>query len=175
MFDRSRQQVEQGALSVELVLMDGVVCRGRLVVPPGRPIYELLNGQAAFLEFEPFDGERQFVAKGSIRSVKLLGVKGVPQLGQRLRDLDGFDPYQVLGVEKGTAWEEIRISYFNLAKTYHPDRFSTVEMPGEVAQYLEGMSRRINAAYETLEVALAAERMRSGGRSVEAIYVSRAR
>lgn len=174
MFERNKPQLEQGALSVELTLEDGARVSGRLFVPAGRAIFEVLNGATLFLEFEPFDGERQFIAKSSLRTVMLLQVPGVTSLMQKVRDLDGFDPYSILGVAKGTPWDEIRNAYVHLAKQYHPDRFATADLPPEVTNYLEGMSRRVNAAYEALEPILAIEKARETYRA-EAIYVSRAR
>ncbi|NOU06974.1 MAG: hypothetical protein HOO99_12415, partial [Hyphomicrobiaceae bacterium] len=55
--------------------------------------------------------------------------------------------------------------------SYHPDRYSTVQLPDEVAAYLEGMSRRVNAAFAALEPALAAAKSRRSFQS-DVVYVS---
>ncbi|MEQ1647359.1 MAG: J domain-containing protein [Hyphomicrobiaceae bacterium] len=171
MFERNRQQTEQGAISVEITGEDGIAVGGRLIIAAGRPLFDVLNGPTLFFEFEPFEGERQFVAKSSIRSVKLLAGPGVAGLSQRLRDLDGFDPYSILGIKSGTPFEDVRSQYLTMAKSYHPDRYSTVQLPDEVAAYLEGMSRRVNAAFAALEPALAAAKSRRSFQS-DVVYVS---
>jgi DnaJ-domain-containing protein 1 len=111
---------------------------------------EVLNGPGGFIEFEPYGGERSFIAKAQIASVRLLGVPRVPNLNARLRDLDGFDPFAVLGLSPGASRDEIRQAYVAVAKRYHPDRYASAELPTEVIEYLFAMARRINAAYEAL-------------------------
>jgi len=87
-----------------------------------------------------------------VASIKLMGVPKLPNLNARLRDLDGFDPFAVLGVAPGATKEEIRQAYFALAKSYHPDRYATAELPTEVIEYLFAMARRINTAHAALNV-----------------------
>ncbi|NJO24302.1 MAG: J domain-containing protein [Sphingomonadales bacterium] len=113
---------------------------------------DVLNGPGAFLEFEPYGGERTYIAKAQVASIKLLGVPKLPNLNARLRDLDGFDPYAVLGVAPGANRDEIREAYFALAKNYHPDRYAAAELPTEVIEYLFAMARRVNAAHAALSV-----------------------
>ena len=31
------------------------------------------------------------------------------------------DPYKILGIQRGASDEEIKVSYYTLAKKYHPD------------------------------------------------------
>lgn len=152
MFERNRvDSADQGFMAVEVTLADGEVAAGKIVVPAGRNVGEFLNGAAAFVEFEPYDGQRTFLAKASIRAVRVLQVQRTVNFNQRLRDLDGFDPWAVLGVERLAAWDDVRAAYHRLAKIYHPDRYATADLPDEVSSYLSGMARRINAAYAALE------------------------
>ena len=175
MFERNRvDNADQGYISVELTLANGEALHGKIVMAAGRGVIEFLNGTAAFVEFEPYDGERAYFAKSTVRSVRVLQVPRGGNLGQRLRDLDGFDPWQILGLDRGTAWDEIRLAYLRLAKIYHPDRYATAELPDEVANYLSGMSRRVNAAYAALEASQAQKRQYAGKRQ-EPIYQSPAR
>ena len=95
---------------------------------------------------------RSFVSKSQLVSVQPVGVPRPSSLQARLTDPDGFDPHRVLGLRAGATREEIRQAYFALAKTYHPDRYATVELPAEVRDYLAAMARRINAAHAALEV-----------------------
>lgn len=154
MFERNRQEsLEQVATAVEITLDDGTVDAGKLLIPASRSAFDVLNGPALFLEFEPYEGERRFIAKSSLKAVKLLAGAKPPNLAQKVRDLDGFDPHTVLGVAVGAPWDEIRAAYLTRAKTYHPDRFAGVDLPVEVQVYLSGMLRRINASYAALETA----------------------
>lgn len=58
----------------------------------------------------------------------------------RSRDLD---PYEVLGLEEGATWEEVRTAYRRLAKKHHPDK-----NPGDKAS--EWIFKQVGEAYERL-------------------------
>jgi hypothetical protein len=152
MFERNAPQShEQAAVAVEIVLDTGVTEAGRLIIPASRTAFDVLNGPALFLEFEPYEGERRFIAKGSLKSMKLLAGARPANLAQKVRDLDGFEPHAVLGIQNGAEWDDVRAAYLARAKTYHPDRFANVDLPPDVTSYLSGMLRRINSAYGALE------------------------
>lgn len=153
MFERNKIDSipEQTSVAVEASLEDGRILKGKVAIPLHKSVFDVLNGSGAFLEFEPFDGERQFIAKASLRTVKLLSVGRGPNLISRLRDMDGFDPHTILGVTRAASWEDIKAAYHRLAKVYHPDRYSAAELPQEVRDYLASMARRVNAAYAALE------------------------
>ena len=152
MFERSKidNVPDLTAMPVEAVFADGTIVRGKLLVPTSKTIGDLLNAAGGFVEFEPYGGERTYVAKAQLASIKLMGVPRLPNLNARMRDLDGFDPFAVLGLAPGATREEIRQAYFALAKSYHPDRYATAELPTEVIEYLFAMARRINAAHAAL-------------------------
>jgi hypothetical protein len=156
MFERNRidnanSQTHQSAVPAELTMADGEVLVGHFVISAARAFGDVLNGDLPFIEFEPFHRERRYIAKSAIREVKLMDVPGARSLEAR-RQLPGeFDPYQTLGVRRDADWEEVRQAYLRLAKTYHADRFASVEMPDEVRIYLREMSTRINTAYAALE------------------------
>jgi hypothetical protein len=143
-----------GPLCVEITLEGGETLKGKFVAPPGRTLMELLNTGTPFVEFEPFGGERTFLAKAGFRLIKSLNMPPNPTLKTGGKDFDGFDPHAVLGIAAGAGKEEIHRAYLHLAKTYHPDRYAAAELPPEVIEYLAAMSRRINAAHDTLEAAL---------------------
>jgi hypothetical protein len=175
MFERNRPVgTEQAAVAVELALDDGAVMAGRLLIPASRTAFDVLNGPALFLEFEPYEGERRFIAKSALKAVKLAAGSQPANLAQRVRDLDGFDPHTVLGVAAGAPWEDVRAGYLARAKAYHPDRYAGVELPPEVASYLSGMLRRINSAYAALEIAEQARKKVVALRQ-DAVYTSGAR
>ena len=153
MFDRNRVDniPEQSAVPVEIAFADGTAAKGKMLVPMGKTVADALNGTASFVEFEPYGGDKSYVAKAQLASVRLVGVPKLPNLEARLVDHDGFDPHRILGLAAGASRDELRAAYFALAKAYHPDRYATAELPAEVRDYLAAMARRINAAHAALE------------------------
>jgi hypothetical protein len=155
MFERNKidsaSLQQQQTLPVEVTLEDGETLRGKFIVPASRTLFDVLNNQGAFIEFEPYGQERTILAKQAIKSVKLVNVPAPQRLADRGREIDTFDPYNVLGLARGAPFEEVRLAYLKLAKIYHPDRYSGVELPREVREYVDGMARRVNTAYAALE------------------------
>jgi hypothetical protein len=172
MFDRNRNDraSETSAVPVEIAFADGTAAKGKLLMPLGKTVADVLNGSGSFIEFEPYGGERSFVAKAQLASVRLVGVPKVPNLEARLVDIDGFDPQNILGVKVGAIRDDIRSAYFALAKTYHPDRYATAQLPEEVRDYLAAMARRINAAHAALEAPQKKQAVRA-----EAVFTTPAR
>jgi DnaJ-domain-containing protein 1 len=62
--------------------------------------------------------------------------------------VDGKDPHEILGVEKGASPQTIRAAYQKLVKEYHPDRTAT--LASEIRELAEKRTRQINRAYEIL-------------------------
>ena len=177
MFERNRfdsTNVQTTTIPAVVELDDGTVLTGKFIANAARSFVDVINSSAPFLEFEPFGEERSFVAKASIRSMKLLQVPVAPNLEGKTRDSGGFDPYAVLGVAKSGDWDDIRAAYVRLSKIYHPDRFNTVELPEEVRTYLEATVRRINIAYASLEKLHIAEKSRTSNRS-QPVFTSQPR
>lgn len=157
MFERSKVDSGSGqgeasssGAAVAINLTDGSEVKGRIAVPQGRSLTEVLNGPGPFVEFEAFDGPRQYLAKHAISGVRLIS-PGRGQTLARMRDSDGFDPHAILGLPLGAPYEEMRGAYLRKAKAYHPDRYANAELPDEVRTYLEAMARRVNAAFAALE------------------------
>ncbi len=155
MFERNKvdNSREMGTIGVEITLDGGVTLSGKLAVPVQGSIADVLNNPTPFMEFEPYAGERIYLAKASLRAVRPLAAERVPALANRVRDIDGFDPWQALGVAKGAAFEKVKVAFHRAALAYHPDRYASAELPAEVRAYLEAMARRINQAYAVLEQA----------------------
>ncbi len=59
-----------------------------------------------------------------------------------------FDPYRVLGVERGASADEITHAYREQIKLYHPDRVA--ELGEELRQVAHEKTLEIQRAYETL-------------------------
>lgn len=153
MFDRGSRDRAAGPVSVEITLEDGQELEGKLVVPPGRTLPEVLNSASVFIEFEPIRGERMFIAKSALHAVKPMNVPASPSLNTGAADAGVFDPSAILGVKADASREEVREAYLKLAKVYHPDRYAAAELPAEVREYLSAMARRVNAAYDAWQAA----------------------
>jgi hypothetical protein len=95
MFERNKvdNAPETSAVPVEITLVDGTVVKGKLLVPVVKSVAEILNGSAVFIAFEPYGGDRSYLAKAQLAAVKAVGVPRAPVLQARLRDSDEFDPY----------------------------------------------------------------------------------
>lgn len=154
MFERNRvdkpSTTREKAIHVELTLDDGRILKGRFFVPSTRHFYDELNGQGGFLEFQSYDGDRQLIAKASLRSVKLSDIPKATGLAARAIN-DDFDPRAILNVSRDADWNEIRDAYHQLSKLYHPDRYANTNLPKEISNYIDVMARRINAAFNALE------------------------
>lgn len=157
MFERNRvDNVEQNtaaAVAVEITTGSSEVLTGRLFLPAGRSLFDVLNSAGSFLEFEAYGGERTYIAKAAVRNVRLVGVTRAQSLAVRVRDLDGFDPYTILGVPANATFDDVKVAWHRLSKRYHPDCFANVALPDEVAEYLSVMARRVNAAFQAIETA----------------------
>ncbi len=176
MFERSRvdNRPEPTMVPVELEMVDGSEAKGKLVVASSHAPLDAINNPGGFVEFLPYAGEPRLLAKATIAAIKLVGAPRMPSLRPRTGLSDDFDPYAILGVPEGSTWEEVRAAYLQLSKTYHPDRYSSATLPGEVCQYLETMARRVNAAYAALETnERTARRFRAD--AMPAVYTSRPR
>jgi hypothetical protein len=152
-FERNKidNVAELTAIPVEITLADGTTEKGKVLGGAGKALGDILNGPGGFVEFEPYGGERRFLAKTQLAAVRPVGVPRAPNLKARVRDVADFDPHAILGVAPGAGREELRKAYFALAKVYHPDRYATAELPPEVIEYLFAMARRVNAAHAALE------------------------
>jgi DnaJ domain len=161
MFERNRvdrpHEPERCNQTVEVTLDDGEVIRGRLHYPNNRTLGDELNHASGFLDFEILEGERFYLAKSAIQAVRPRQVPRADQLSRAQLKSELFNPWTVLGVSEQASKDEIREAYHRLVKQYHPDRFANTDLPREVKEYLNAMSRRINAAYSTLNGGLKRE------------------
>lgn len=154
MFERNRSEtMEHGTVTARIVLADGEELTARLVIPAGRGVFDVLNGASAFVEVESFEGERSWLARAMLKSVKLVNAPRAMSMQQRTRELDGFEPYAVLGLDRNADFAKVKSAYHAQAMIYHPDRFAHHQLPDEVRCYLDAMARRINTAFAVLEAA----------------------
>jgi DnaJ domain len=148
--DNANHQIQQVAIAAEVRFDNGEVAAGQFYIHSARPFAEVLNAGSPFVEFEVYGETRRWIAKTTLRDVKLTPVPKPANLLGRA-EIDSFDPYRALGVEQNADWSAVRAAYLDLSKTYHPDRYASVALPSEVSDYLAAMSRRINLAYMAIE------------------------
>ena len=152
MFERNRVDNRTDTLvAVEVSLADGSKVSGRAVLPPGKGVHKLLDGDEGFIYLDVFDGDGSFVPKSEIRGLKVLTSIKTQTVALPIPDARTFDPYRILGLEKGAAFEDIREAYHRLSKLYHPDCYAGVDLPREVKAYLDAMSKNVNAAFQALK------------------------
>ena len=154
MFERNKvdNSLQQSSVPAEITLASGEIRKGKFFITASRSIYDVLNGDTQFLDFESYDGERALIAKSTLAAIRIVSVPSAAALKSRQREPGVFDPHAILGVAHDAAWDDVRAAYLKLSKSYHPDLFAGVALPPEVRNYLSDMSRRINAAYHALEV-----------------------
>ncbi|MGI9407543.1 MAG: J domain-containing protein [Hyphomicrobiaceae bacterium] len=154
MFERNT--VDRGSdsakrtFAVTIVTHDGHASSGVCHVVTTRTLDEELNHPGAYLDFEPYQGERAFIAKSAIVRISRIDLPKADQLARSNHYHDAADPYTILGVKRGTTASEIQLAYHALAKQYHPDRFAGMDLPPEMLKYASDMARRVNEAHAML-------------------------
>ncbi|MEM7774819.1 MAG: DnaJ domain-containing protein [Pseudomonadota bacterium] len=153
MFERN--QVDSGnagrsaLVTAEITFDDGRSAIGCFSLPTSKRLFDLLNGTDHFMEFRPFGGDPEFIARTSIAAVKLLS--GAPKLPAHMAATGAFDPYKVLNVKPDSSWDEVQNAYRAQSATYHPDRYASVDLPDEIAIYIEERARALNCAFAALQ------------------------
>jgi len=152
MFERNPiDNLNASAIAVEITCQDGTIIVGRAALDNGKSVHQLLAGDGNFLYVEGPDGDGDFVAKSSIKGLKVIKPVQPRALRQPSQTGGTFDPARVLGVDRQAPWDEIHSAYRKLAKLYHPDRYAGVELPSEVAAYLDGKAKQVNQAFRMLK------------------------
>jgi hypothetical protein len=137
-------------VAIVLTLVDGTRARGTILQPRDKTLREMFGMSEPFIDFDCAEFGPMVIAKGSIASIRLHQVPAADQLDRKLKGLDKADSHKILGVGKGSSRDEMRAAYVALARAYHPDRFAAVDLPSEVAEYIDAMAQRINGAYAEL-------------------------
>lgn len=132
---------------VDITRTDGRHLTGHLVLPLASDLVRSLNNGVNFLEFEHLDGTVQMIAKASIQDVASQSIAKAPSL----KTADTTDPHAVLGIPRTASAAEARTAYLRLTKLYHPDQFTSVQLPDEVARYMSTMFSRSNTAYTLIK------------------------
>jgi DnaJ-domain-containing protein 1 len=148
-------RMNRTTVQVTITMATGVQMRGNVFHSKTKTLQEELNKGETFIEFEPMEGQRMFLARTAIAAVKEFNIPRVDQMSRRSTALEQYDPYEVLGLKKGADAAQIRTAYVQLAKIYHPDRFLRTDLPPEVAEYLSAVATRVNLAYSELRMTVA--------------------
>jgi len=140
-------QDEQKYTAVVLVTSDGTRIEGEIRCGLDGSVTSVLNNDSRFIQFMDLNGEASFLAKSNI--IQLIprnnAVRPVPAL--KVDRSNTGDWARVLCVEQGASQEQVKHSYHELARAYHPDMYS-IDVPIEIKQYASAMLSRINVAYE---------------------------
>lgn len=150
MFGGSKIEIE-----VSLRMVDGSVARGTLNPGLVASLDSILNKETPFLEFTSKEGQRRYISKSQIASVEPVEPLKKPKLPST-QDARFTDSYSLLGVEKGCSLDDARAAFHAKVKLYHPDKFSSIELPPEVAMYMNDMFRQLNTAFTELRAELSA-------------------
>jgi hypothetical protein len=150
--DADYARMNRVTVQVTITMAAGGQLRGNVFHSKSRTLQEELNKGDPFLEFEPVEGQRMYIARTAIAAVKEYSIPRADQMTRRSASMENFDPYEVLGLKKGADAAQIRNAYVALAKVYHPDRFLRTDLPPEVAEYLSAVATRVNLAYSELRM-----------------------
>ncbi|MEM9279711.1 MAG: J domain-containing protein [Pseudomonadota bacterium] len=148
MFDQSSKSIE-----VSIRMLDGAIIRGGLSKGQTGTLEGVLSKETPFLEFVSKDGQRKFLAKHQIAYVEPVEPLRKPVLVS-MNDPLYTDAYTILGIQKGCTFEDAKAAFHSKAKQYHPDNYAGLELPEEVARYVNDMFRQINTAFTELRAEL---------------------
>ncbi len=136
-------------LPVKMTLADGRILIGNLLANMGGTLERTLNNEALFISFEDQESERM-IAKNTIVEV-LARPKGEVVEEKTPLAVNIDEPAHItLGVTEGASGEEITHAFVSKAEHYRPDRFENVNLPPEVAEYIDSSYRKLYAAHNTM-------------------------
>lgn len=101
---------------------------------------QTLQQIADFLEIHPYDHQ---AIRARYQARTRYGLGGVSGVDQEARY------YQALGLEPGTDFEQVKSTYRNLSKQYHPDKVN--HLGEEFKKIAEEKMKEINEAYQYLK------------------------
>lgn len=81
---------------------------------------------------------------------KMLGVNLLNRIIRLSAELDHTDYYALLGIEHATHSAKIRKAYYQLTKSFHPDRFALLENK-KLFSLISTIFKRMNEAYQVLK------------------------
>ena len=137
-------------IPVTVKLGDGSAQQGKMIIAMTSDLPRTLNSESSFVEFEDMTGARCFFAKHALAQVTPTDIPKARKLDPGTDSDEDFNPYRILKIAPGSDPQTVQAAYHKQAKRYHPDRFSSSELPEEMARYADNMCRLINAAFQVL-------------------------
>lgn len=123
------------------------------MLPMASDLNRTLNNDVKFLELQDFSGAVSLIAKSSVIE---LAAQDLKRAELRMPDAgEDFDPFEVLGLTREASLGEVRRAYLELTKKYHPDQYSQVVLPEDVAQYMSAVFSQANTAYNLIKASAA--------------------
>ncbi len=135
-------------IQVAMTLSDGRKLDGKLIIPETSNLLRTLNGDGKFTVFVAHNGDHKLIAKSSI--VEANEKQRKPAKALSPNNDNGFDPYKVLNIPHDANSQMIESQYKKLSRSYHPARYTHVEMPPEIAEYALEMHNLVEQAYLSL-------------------------
>lgn len=143
-------------ITIEIKLVDGGVLRGTMLLQREKSLKDTFSSGDPFIEFDCIVNGEIVLAKTGIATIRQIKKGAVDGLERRMKALEKSDAFGILKIAQTTDREKIREAYLKQTRLYHPDRFAGAELPAEVGEYINAMSRRINNAYAELVLLLEA-------------------
>ena len=137
---------------IEVQLVDGTMLKGTVLVQREKSLKDVFCSAEPFIDFQCSVSGELVLGKAAVASVRPCKQINADQLDRRLKMLEKSDAFGVLKVPKTVDREKVRDAYLTLTRIYHPDRYAGAELPVEVVEYLNSMTRRINAAYSEINI-----------------------
>jgi hypothetical protein len=119
-----------------------------MFVNPTERVIDTLNDERDFLPFERPDGSVILIAKKTIRRMSPMELK---------RQIDPRDPYDVLGVPLTATDEEVHQAYHKAIAAVHPDRVTSMGLPGDFLEMATLRAAQLNDAYRKIKAVRKAE------------------
>lgn len=134
-------------IEVSIRMLDEAVIRGILVMSQSTTSLDgILAKDTPFLEFISKNGQRKFISKHQIAYVEPVEPLRKPVI-KGPNDPRYVDAFTILGLRQPCTLQDAKMAYHALAKTYHPDNYSGMDLPEEVSAYLSDMFKQINTAF----------------------------
>jgi DnaJ like chaperone protein len=127
-----------------------------------RKIGKLFSDQPQMLE-HVLNGLFQIAgADGMVHEAELAYLKSVSDIfgfdeerfaqisAQHLGEMDGADPFLVLGLTSAAPDDEVRRTYRALVREHHPDRLTALGVPSEMIGFATARMAAINAAFDEI-------------------------
>ncbi len=140
---------------VEVVTSDGQKMKGTVLVPKDRSVRDLLNAPEPFIEFDCVELGPTVLSKQSTRPLRQFVLPAANQLSEHTKYLESVGAWRALGLTESATEEQVEAAYRHLGTLYFPDRYPRNQVPGEIADYVESVSRRLYLAYTEIKGILA--------------------